>query len=107
MNGWPEEVPHGRDERIDWLFGWWRTLDAWIAERQDGASAAPATGRRSGMTSEENDAPVDESQRAAPEADDMQRRLDELGEHIDDAAKKAQTTRDKAASDTDEDAERP
>lgn len=27
-------VPTGRDEQIDWLFGWWRTLDAWVAERQ-------------------------------------------------------------------------
>jgi len=23
----------GRDERIDWLFGWWRTIDEWVAER--------------------------------------------------------------------------
>ncbi|MEA2142891.1 MAG: hypothetical protein QOI64_1321 [Solirubrobacteraceae bacterium] len=28
------EIPAGDDERIDWLFGWWRTLDAWIDERQ-------------------------------------------------------------------------
>lgn len=28
------EVPSGRDERIDWLFGWWRTLDDWVEERQ-------------------------------------------------------------------------
>ena len=28
------EIPAGHDERIDWLFGWWRTLDAWIDERQ-------------------------------------------------------------------------
>jgi hypothetical protein len=27
-------VPRGQDERIDWLFGWWRTLDAWVAERR-------------------------------------------------------------------------
>lgn len=26
------EIPSGRDERIDWLFGWWRTLDAWVDE---------------------------------------------------------------------------
>jgi hypothetical protein len=30
------EVPAGRDERIDWLFGWWRTLDAWVGERRGG-----------------------------------------------------------------------
>lgn len=28
-----DEVPSGRDERIDWLFGYWRTLDRWVAER--------------------------------------------------------------------------
>lgn len=28
------EVPTGRHEQIDWLFGWWRTLDRWIAERE-------------------------------------------------------------------------
>jgi 1-acyl-sn-glycerol-3-phosphate acyltransferase len=27
------EIPAGRDERIDWLFGWWRTLDRWVSER--------------------------------------------------------------------------
>ncbi|HET6548031.1 MAG TPA: 1-acyl-sn-glycerol-3-phosphate acyltransferase, partial [Solirubrobacter sp.] len=27
------DVPRGQDERIDWLFGWWRTLDAWVATR--------------------------------------------------------------------------
>jgi 1-acyl-sn-glycerol-3-phosphate acyltransferase len=28
-----EEIPPGRDERIDWLFGWWLTLDRWVDER--------------------------------------------------------------------------
>ena len=32
------EVPAGHDERIDWLFGWWCTLDDWVAERQPDAS---------------------------------------------------------------------
>jgi 1-acyl-sn-glycerol-3-phosphate acyltransferase len=27
------EIPPGRDERIDWLFAWWRTLDHWVRER--------------------------------------------------------------------------
>jgi 1-acyl-sn-glycerol-3-phosphate acyltransferase len=27
------EVPDDRDAQIDWLFGWWRTLDAWVQER--------------------------------------------------------------------------
>ena len=32
------EVPAGHDERIDWLFGWWCTLDDWVADRQPGMS---------------------------------------------------------------------
>jgi len=27
------ELPAAHDERIDWLFGWWRTIDAWVAEQ--------------------------------------------------------------------------
>ena len=30
-----EELPAPHEERIDWLFHWWRTLDAWVAERQE------------------------------------------------------------------------
>jgi hypothetical protein len=29
-----EEIPAARDERIDWLFGWWTTLDRWVDERE-------------------------------------------------------------------------
>ena len=29
-----EEIPADRDERIDWLFGWWERIDAWIAEHR-------------------------------------------------------------------------
>ena len=36
-----EEIPAGREERIDWLFGWWRTLDAWVDERQVASTDAP------------------------------------------------------------------
>ena len=32
-----EEIPPGQDARIDWLFSWWRTLDAWVAERRSPA----------------------------------------------------------------------
>ena len=32
----PEEVPAGRQERIDWLFDWWARIDAWIAANRDG-----------------------------------------------------------------------
>ena len=27
-------IPTDRDARIDWLFGWWRTLDEWVDERE-------------------------------------------------------------------------
>jgi hypothetical protein len=27
-------IPTDRDAQIDWLFGWWQTLDAWAAERE-------------------------------------------------------------------------
>ena len=26
-----EEIPDGREEQIDWLFGWWERIDDWIA----------------------------------------------------------------------------
>jgi len=29
----PSEVPHDRDETIEWLFGWWERIDHWITER--------------------------------------------------------------------------
>jgi 1-acyl-sn-glycerol-3-phosphate acyltransferase len=35
----PDEIPPARDERIDWLFGWWRTLDGWVAERAQAATS--------------------------------------------------------------------
>jgi hypothetical protein len=28
-----EEIPDEREAQIDWLFGCWRALDAWVAER--------------------------------------------------------------------------
>jgi 1-acyl-sn-glycerol-3-phosphate acyltransferase len=27
-------IPTDRDAQIDWLFGWWETLDAWVTERE-------------------------------------------------------------------------
>jgi hypothetical protein len=36
----PEEVPAGRQERIDWLFDWWARIDNWVdANRPDPVSA--------------------------------------------------------------------
>ena len=29
-----------RDAQIDWLYGWWETLDAWVSERESAAPAA-------------------------------------------------------------------
>jgi 1-acyl-sn-glycerol-3-phosphate acyltransferase len=29
-----DEIPAGRDERIDWLFAWWERIDAWIEENR-------------------------------------------------------------------------
>lgn len=29
-----EEIPEGREDRIDWLFGWWERIDAWIDEHR-------------------------------------------------------------------------
>jgi 1-acyl-sn-glycerol-3-phosphate acyltransferase len=29
-----EEIPEGRDERIDWLFSWWERIDAWVDEHR-------------------------------------------------------------------------
>jgi 1-acyl-sn-glycerol-3-phosphate acyltransferase len=37
-----DEVPTERDARIDWLFGWWRTLDAWVGEREGSAHPGEA-----------------------------------------------------------------
>lgn len=31
-------IPSDHAERIDWLFAWWRTIDAWIDERQGSAT---------------------------------------------------------------------
>jgi 1-acyl-sn-glycerol-3-phosphate acyltransferase len=29
-----EEIPAGRDERIDWLYSWWERIDTWIEENR-------------------------------------------------------------------------
>ncbi|TDB69650.1 1-acyl-sn-glycerol-3-phosphate acyltransferase [Micromonospora sp. KC723] len=36
----PEEIPAGRQERIDWLYDWWARIDAWIATTRDGVGVA-------------------------------------------------------------------
>lgn len=32
----PEEVPVGRQERIDWLFDWWARIDGWVEAQRAG-----------------------------------------------------------------------
>ncbi|QOC90520.1 1-acyl-sn-glycerol-3-phosphate acyltransferase [Micromonospora craniellae] len=34
----PEEIPTGRQERIDWLYDWWRRIDGWVAANRDDAA---------------------------------------------------------------------
>jgi 1-acyl-sn-glycerol-3-phosphate acyltransferase len=29
-----DEIPDGRDARIDWLFSWWEEIDRWVAEHR-------------------------------------------------------------------------
>jgi hypothetical protein len=35
----------GRDERIEWLYGWWERIDAWVAARSAAPLTDGATGR--------------------------------------------------------------
>ena len=52
------------------------------------------------MSPDERDEPVDET-REEEEGEAMQRRVDELGEHIDEGIKKAQVTREQARPEDD------
>ena len=36
-----DAIPRERDEQITWLFGWWQTLDGWVAEREAARAAGP------------------------------------------------------------------
>lgn len=29
-----EEIPEGREERIEWLYGWWERIDEWVAHNR-------------------------------------------------------------------------
>ncbi len=40
-----EEIPAGRDERIDWLFSQWEQIDRWIDEHRP-VDLPPRTRRR-------------------------------------------------------------
>lgn len=46
-----EEVPADRDGQIEWLFGWWERIDAWVEEnrptsRESATSSRPSRPRR-------------------------------------------------------------
>jgi hypothetical protein len=34
------DVPGTDDERVSWLYDWWKRIDEWIAEQQPGAGEA-------------------------------------------------------------------
>jgi 1-acyl-sn-glycerol-3-phosphate acyltransferase len=40
------EIPAGTEARIDWLFGWWRTLDAWVGVQRAAQASSIATSVR-------------------------------------------------------------
>ena len=29
-----DEIPAGRDERIEWLYAWWERVDGWVEEHR-------------------------------------------------------------------------
>ncbi len=35
-----DEVPKGDDERVDWLYDWWKRIDDWIAAQPGGRGEA-------------------------------------------------------------------
>ncbi|WP_121258777.1 1-acyl-sn-glycerol-3-phosphate acyltransferase [Nocardioides ferulae] len=40
------EIPEDRDGRIDWLYGWWEQIDAWIAENRPEDLSSGRSGAR-------------------------------------------------------------
>ena len=41
-----EEIPAGRDAQIEWLFGWWERIDAWVTEHRPQELVRPRARRR-------------------------------------------------------------
>jgi 1-acyl-sn-glycerol-3-phosphate acyltransferase len=39
------EIPAGTEARIEWLFGWWQTLDAWVGTQASSTATRAAAGR--------------------------------------------------------------
>ncbi|HYH35250.1 MAG TPA: hypothetical protein VD814_08895 [Nocardioides sp.] len=42
-----EEIPEGREDRIEWLFDWWERIDTWI-ERHRPEELGSSRGGRPG-----------------------------------------------------------
>jgi 1-acyl-sn-glycerol-3-phosphate acyltransferase len=40
-----DEIPTEQDAQIEWLFGWWARLDAWVAEKRRQATTSPGDSR--------------------------------------------------------------
>ena len=43
-----EEIPEGREERIEWLFSWWREVDEWVDEHRPEPNEQRPPHRRGG-----------------------------------------------------------
>jgi 1-acyl-sn-glycerol-3-phosphate acyltransferase len=41
-----DQIPMGREAQIEWLFGWWERIDAWISEHQPQELVRPRARRR-------------------------------------------------------------
>ena len=41
-----EEIPADRDQRIEWLFGWWEQIDDWVAQNRPEELPSGRSGRR-------------------------------------------------------------
>jgi 1-acyl-sn-glycerol-3-phosphate acyltransferase len=41
-----DEVPHGEEERSEWLYAWWTRIDEWVGEQRDAREAASPPPRR-------------------------------------------------------------
>jgi hypothetical protein len=46
------DVPHEQDALIDWLFGWWTTIDGWIGDRRLGTDSPPAVREAQGSSAD-------------------------------------------------------
>ena len=52
-----EDIPDGREARIDWLFSWWEDIDRWVAEHRP--VDLPQRRRRRAVAEADADRPAD------------------------------------------------